>query len=249
MNDTLVILSGGQDSTTCLFEALNRENSHQVHTLTFDYGQRHVCEVESVAHVLVIAQEFYPNRIVQSVVKRIPDVLEGTSPLTNPNFQVEQYASADVLPGGLEKTFVPCRNMLFLTLAANYAYVNNCSKIVIGVSAEDYGGYPDCRPIFIDSVSAAINDSLGIETLSILTPLMHLSKKETVELAMTLPGCVEALAYSHTCYMGGIPSAINGELIPCGKCHSCLLRQKGFQEAGVEDPLITRLINSGAMVR
>ena len=216
----LVILSGGQDSTTCLYWAL--QNFNQVTTLSFDYNQRHKVELESAQQIAALAN--VPNEVIS-----LGPVFAGLSPLTNPFEHVEKYQDADTLPGGLEKTFVPGRNILFLTIAANRAYTLGCSHMVIGISQEDFGGYPDCRAEFITAMEKALN--LGLDAqLTIAMPLVHLNKKQTVELALTLPGCMEALALSHTCYEGQTP--------PCGKCHACLLRERGFREAGIPDPIL-----------
>ncbi|MGH9549878.1 MAG: 7-cyano-7-deazaguanine synthase, partial [Terriglobales bacterium] len=158
-------------------------------------------------------------------------VFDGLSPLTDLSKSVEQYSSAEALPGGLENTFVPGRNILFLAVAANRAYVAGCDDLIIGVSQEDFGGYPDCRQQFIEAMETALSAGLG-RSLSIKTPLMHLSKKESVELASSLPGCLDALAHSTTCYNGTVP--------PCARCHACLLRERGFREAAVPDPLLVR---------
>ena len=169
--------------------------------------------------------------VVSHEILHVSSILKGTSPLVNPSHEVDTYKDADSLPGGLEATFVPMRNALFLVLAANRAAVLGCNQIYIGVSQEDYGGYPDCRLDFIESMERSINQALD-QRIYIETPLIQLNKKETVELAQTLPGCMEALAFSHTCYKGDYP--------PCGKCHACLLRARGFEQAGIQDPLVAR---------
>lgn len=227
MRKALVVLSGGQDSTTCLFWA--KTLFDEVHAITFDYGQRHAVEVESAVHIAKLA------KVASHEVIQVPDILMGTSPLVNRAQSVERYKDVSSLPGGIEKTFVPMRNTFFLTLAANRAVVLGCSDIVTGVSQEDYGGYPDCREEFLLALQRAFNQSLeGVTELEIRAPLLTLTKKETVELAAELGSpCWDALAYSHTCY--------NGEVPPCGHCHACLLRAKGFEEAGRVDPLLGRL--------
>ena len=228
MKKALVIFSGGQDSTTCLFCAL--KDNDVVEAVIFDYGQRHAAELTAARNILL-------NTGVAHHVISVPGILKGSSPLITHSNGVHKYESADVLPGGLENTFVPARNLLFLTLAANLAYEIGAHHLYTGVCEEDFGGYPDCRRVFIDAAEKAINLALFLpdseRQLSIVTPLMNLTKAESVLLAQSLPGCMEALAYSHTCYEGAIP--------PCGKCHSCLLRARGFEQAGVVDPLITRL--------
>lgn len=216
----LVVFSGGQDSTTCLFWA--REHYGSACAVTFDYGQRHRREIESARR---IASEFgFAHEIID-----LGALFAGLSPLTDHSRAVDKYEPGQPLPGGLASTFVPGRNILFATIAANRAYVLDCDAIVLGVAQQDFGGYPDCRQDFIDKMEAALASGLD-RHIKIETPLMHLSKKQTVELAVTLPNCMQALAYSTTCYEGHFP--------PCGTCHSCILRQKGFAEAGVNDPLL-----------
>jgi 7-cyano-7-deazaguanine synthase len=225
----LVVLSGGQDSTTCLYLAKTRL-ADEVHAVTFDYAQRHALEIGSA---IKIAE--HADIASHEVIQLGHDALHGTSPLVNRKVEVESYASAEVLPGGIEKTFVPMRNALFLTIAANRAAVRGCTAIVVGVSAEDYGGYPDCRPPFIEAMQAMVNAALAEsveEVPTILAPLMNLDKARTVKLAADLPGCMRAMAYTHTCY--------NGDFPPCGTCHACLLRAKGFELAGLPDPLVER---------
>jgi len=223
LSKALVIFSGGQDSTTCLFWA--RERYDQVLALTFDYNQRHRREIESARQIAARAG------VVHELLN-LGAIFAGISPLTNDKESVEQYESSADLPGGLEKTFVPGRNILFLCVAANRAYVLGCDDVIIGVSEEDFGGYPDCRLDFIKKMESALAAGLDRQ-LNLVTPLIALNKRKTVELAMSLPGCMEALSFSTTCYNGTMP--------PCGSCHSCLLRQKGFAEAGVNDPLLAKV--------
>jgi 7-cyano-7-deazaguanine synthase len=223
MPSALVILSGGQDSTTCLYWALSRFES--VRALTFAYDQRHRAELDAARAIAKKAG--VPHEQID-----MGAIFAGLSPLTNPGEAVDRYDSAETLPGGLEKTFVPGRNILFLTVAANRAYVTGCDALVLGVAQEDFGGYPDCREDFIRKMETALQAGLDAP-LAIHTPLMHMDKATTVRLAQSLPGCMEALALSHTCYEGAVP--------PCGHCHACLLRARGFEQAGVADPLVARL--------
>lgn len=230
----IVVLSGGQDSTTCLFWAI--AEGYDVHTITFDYNQRHARELEAAATVAGMARvEPYQFEIVT-----LGPVLKGTSPLVS-NHGLEQYKDHHSLPGGIEKTFVPMRNQLFLTIAANRAVCIGATAIITGVSQEDFGGYPDCRRIFIDSLEETIyrSNEGAAQSIEILTPLIHMSKSATVKLAKRLPGCWEALAYSHTSYDGQYP--------PLGHDHATLLRAKGFEEAGEPDPLILRAVAEGLM--
>lgn len=228
----LVIFSGGQDSTTCLYWALNR--GFDVSLVTFDYGQKHAIEIESAKKIAALAG--LTNK--HEIVKLGEGILASTSPLVNKNTVLEQYKNHQSLPGGLEKTFVPMRNQLFLTIAANRAYALGAEILVTGVCQEDFGGYPDCRQMFVNSVQIACNygtftgENGALGPLKILTPLMYMTKAQSVKLAINLPECMNALAYSHTSYDGAYP--------PVGHDHATLLRAKGFEEAGVPDPLVVR---------
>ena len=233
----LVIFSGGQDSTTCLFWAKQRYD--EVYAVTYNYGQRHFREIEAAAKVAELAD------IKEHVIIDVGSVLQGTSPLVS-NAVLEQYNDMHSLPGGLEKTFVPGRNMLFLTLASNHAYARGITDIVTGVCEEDYGGYPDCRQYFITRAEKALQAGFAYDNndpfnnLKIHTPLMALSKAATVLLASKLgEDCWNALAYSHTAYDGAYP--------PLGNDHATLLRAKGFLEAGLPDPLVVRAFKEGLM--
>lgn len=242
-NHALVVLSGGQDSTTCLYWAMTRFD--KVHAVTFDYGQRHAAELDAARRVWALATARYPDKRGEHTVLSVGPILRSTSPLVS-DATLDQYADPASLPGGLEKTFVPMRNQLFLTLAANIAVDLRCSNIVTGVCQEDFGGYPDCRQDFIDCLAIAVNESLGVGTdtwpdtdgIEILTPLMNLTKAESVHLAVKV-GAYLPLAFSHTAYDGQYP--------PTGRDHASLLRAKGFAEAGMPDPLVMRAIMEGAM--
>ena len=223
----LVILSGGQDSTTCLYWA--KLKFDEIHCLTFDYGQKHRLEVDCARKIASIAE------VSSQEVLEIGSLLKGTSPLVNTDKKVEQYESVNDLPGGVEPTFIPSRNILFLTLASNRAAYFGVKDLVTGVCQEDFGGYYDCRQVFINRMQLAISQGVygRDDAFTIHAPLMNLTKKQSVELASSLEGCMQALAYSHTCYEGLYP--------PCGKCHACHLRIRGFEQAGVVDPLMKRL--------
>lgn len=248
----LVIFSGGQDSTTCLYWAIERFGRANVRTITFDYGQTHNVELKSAKAICDYAG-------IEFDLIQIPDILRSASPLTNTKAQLEKHDQLNAFSKGVQNTFVPGRNILFLTLAANVAYSQQANNLVIGVCEEDFGGYYDCRSSFIKAMEEALSQGLYGRSagssfkfyyggnqqmdpslrdkessgLKIHTPLMSLNKKETVDLAVSLgESCLEALALSHTCYDGSFP--------PCGICHSCHLRARGFKEAGVEDPLMKR---------
>lgn len=231
----LVVLSGGQDSTLCLHWAL-QQGFDEVRAVAFDYGQTHSIELDMAVKQCADAH-------VKLEVVQLGPILKGTSPLVS-DAPLEQYEDGD-LPGGLEKTFVPMRNQLFLTIAANRAYVIGATNLITGVCQADSGGYPDCRQSFITALEASIN--LGtftgepgtIKPLKIHTPLMDLTKAESIDMAMRIKGAYASWAYSHTAYDGAYP--------PLGFDHATVLRAQGFEEAGVPDPLILRAACEGSM--
>ena len=216
----LVVLSGGQDSTTCLYWALERFGGTGVEALTFDYGQRHRIELQCAAQVAEHAGVRHTLLPIDTFT-----ALGGNS-LTDPDMAVADTGNA---AAGLPNTFVPGRNLIFLTYAAAFARRQGIEHLVTGVAQSDYSGYPDCRRETILALQRTL--CLGMDAEFIIhTPLMDLTKKETVELACDL-NAIDALALTHTCY--------NGERPPCGKCPACVLRAKGFAEAGIADPLLT----------
>jgi 7-cyano-7-deazaguanine synthase len=220
MNDkALVVLSGGQDSTTCLYWAIDRYGPENVYSVTFDYGQRHRIELDCATEIASFAN--IPNSILPIDTFRAL----GGDALTDPDIEVDSSSDDEK---DLPNTFVPGRNLIFLTFAAAFAYQRGITHIVTGVAQTDYSGYPDCREDTMESLQAALRQGMESD-VQIHTPLMHLSKKETVELAEDL-GAMPAMAMTHTCYNGARP--------PCGACPACLLRAKGFAEAGVPDPLM-----------
>ena len=214
----LVLLSGGQDSTTCLHWAIDRFGVERVSAVSFDYGQRHRIELEC-------AQRVADDAGVPLACLPIDTFAAlGGDALTDGSVAVPVDEE-----DGLPSTFVPGRNLIFLTFAAAYAYRRNVEHLVTGVAQTDYSGYPDCRESTINALQTAIR--LGMESeLQIHTPLMFLSKKEIVELARDL-GALDAMGLTHTCYNGMRP--------PCGECAACKLRANGFAEAGIEDPLLS----------
>jgi len=214
-----------------------REQFGEVHALTFDYNQRHRREIDAARRIAWMAG------VEAHEVLEIGPILQGRSPLTNPSEQLEQYSSFaemdKIIGDRVELTFVPMRNALFLVLAANRAVCKDITHVVTGVCEADNANYPDCRRVFISAMQDAINEALGRKAIEIHTPLITKSKAESIKLAMTLPGCYEALAYSHTAYDGAYP--------PLGKDHATVLRAQGFLEAGVPDPLIVRAFKEGLM--
>lgn len=241
MTKALVVLSGGQDSTTCLYWAIREWGRDQVAAVTFDYNQRHQREIEAAITVAEMAG------VKDHEIIRLGPLLAGNSPLTDPNQTLETYnnfTEMDAIIGDrVELTFVPMRNALFLTLAANRAVVMGARHLVTGVCQQDNANYPDCTSAFILRLMAAFNEGLGRrvarDMLTIQTPLINLTKARSIRLATLLPGCMEALAYSHTAYDGGYP--------PTSKDHASTLRAQGFLEAGVADPLVLRAWREGLM--
>ncbi len=238
MSKALVILSGGQDSTTCLFWA--KKNYDEVCAITFDYGQRHRVELEAACRVATLAG-------VCHEIIHVMGCLRSTSPLLSAKNlkQYEDYASMISEVGErVEATFVPMRNLFFIVTAANYAISTGCKGIVLGVSEADSANYPDCTSDFIRVAEAALNVAIlgmpeenGNKELILITPLINLSKKDTVLLAHSMPDCWEALEYTHTSYAGEYP--------PLDNNHANILRAKGFEDAGLPDPLIMRAYREG----
>lgn len=238
-NKALVILSGGQDSTTCLFWA--KQRFQEVHAVTFNYGQTHMLELQAAQRVAHLAD------VMTHFITTVGPILKSTSPLVDPQQPLELYQdfqSMDKIIGDrVEKTFVPMRNALFLVLAANLAAHLGCGVLVTGVCQADNANYPDCREDFIDSAEKMINHSLGWDGISkiitIETPLMKLSKAQSIKMAFEIPGAYEALAFTHTAYDGQYP--------PKGKDHASVLRAHGFEEADAPDPLVIRAVMEGLM--
>jgi 7-cyano-7-deazaguanine synthase len=219
------LLSGGLDSSTCL--ALARRDGYECYALSFDYGQRHRIELAAAARVATFfgAREHRTASIDLRVF--------GASALTA-DIDVPKHRSSDEMEHGIPVTYVPARNTIFLSYALAWAEVLECSDIFIGVNAIDYSGYPDCRPEFIHAFEHMANlaTRAGVEGRTLVqvhTPLITLSKAGIVRLAVEL-GLDFAL--THSCYDPDQQGR------PCGQCDSCLLRQKGFAEAGVTDPLV-----------
>lgn len=215
----VVLLSGGMDSSTCL--AIASDVGYDCYAMSFDYGQKNVAEL---AAAKVIAQHFAVNahRMVDlSFLQQL-----GHSALTEAAIAVPDYQETGEIP----PTYVPARNTIFLSLALAWAEVLGAKNIFIGVSAIDYSGYPDCRPAYIAAYQKMANlaTKFAVEGqhLNIHTPLIHLSKAETIKKGVAL-----GVDYSMTvtCYQADQHGSA------CGRCDSCMLRKHGFEEAGVGD--------------
>lgn len=216
MKKAVVLLSGGLDSTTCM--AVAKHQGYALYPISFDYKQRHSIELEMAKKVA----EFY--NVNDHKIISIDNV--GGSALTDTNIEVPDYKGDETIP----VTYVPARNILFLSFALGYAEVLGAEAIFIGVSSVDYSGYPDCRQEFIDAYQKVINvgTAAGVEgnSITIKAPLIHLTKAETIKLGIEY-GAPYQLTTS--CY--------NGRDKACGTCDSCTLRLKGFGEAGIIDPI------------
>ncbi len=230
LRKAVVILSGGLDSTTCMGFA--KEAGYELYPVTFDYGQRHRNEIENAKAVACYYGAAERHRIIA-----LPFLREfGGSALTDDELDVP-VAERDAptngsLPGGTDipVTYVPGRNLLFLSIAASYAEAVGADAVYIGVNALDYSGYPDCRPEFIEQFerTVEVGTKAGVEgrRFRVHTPLLHLTKADIVREGVRL-GVPYELTTS--CYNGGADA--------CGVCDSCLLRLKGFAEAGLPDPI------------
>ncbi len=226
-NRAVVLLSGGLDSTTVLGMAVNQ--GYECYALSFDYGQRHRSELLAAQRVA----SSYANVVHKTIRLELGDF--GGSALTDNTIDVPD-ASPDA-EEHIPITYVPARNTVFLSLAVAWAEVLDAQSIFIGVNAVDYSGYPDCRPEFIQAFqrAARLGTKAGVEAdndeqaLRIETPLVDLSKADIIR-----AGIAHGVDYSLTvsCYQADAQGAA------CGRCDSCYLRRKGFDEANVADPTI-----------
>jgi 7-cyano-7-deazaguanine synthase len=222
--DAVCLLSGGLDSSTAL--AWARAQGWNCYALTFDYGQRHQAELAAAARVAGAVQ------VAKHITTKIDLRQFGGSALTA-DLEVPKDRPLPDLEGVIPVTYVPARNTIFLSFALAWAEVIQSSDIVIGVNAIDYSGYPDCRPEFIRAFTLLANvaTKAGVEgntRITIHTPLISLTKGGIVRLAHRL-GLDTGL--THSCYDPGSGGRA------CGQCDSCVLRRKGFEEAGIADPL------------
>jgi len=227
MKRAVVVFSGGQDSTTCLIQALHHYD--EVHCITFDYGQRHRAEIE-VAQTLCQTLGVAAHKVLD--VTLLNEL--AVSSLTRDNIPVPAY---DPAAGGLPSTFVPGRNILFLTLASIYAYQVEAEALITGVCETDFSGYPDCRDEFVKALHHAV--ALGLaRDVRFETPLMWLNKAETWALADHYQQLPLIRHQTLTCYNG-----VQGD--GCGECAACHLRAKGLAEyqadkAGVNASLASK---------
>ena len=227
MKKAVILYSGGLDSTTCM--AIARDQGFEAYALSFAYGQRHSIELEKAREYapLIGAKE---HMVIDIDLRKM-----GGSALTA-DINVPKHAAAeDEIP----ITYVPARNTIFLSFALGWAEVLGAADIFIGVNALDYSGYPDCRPEFINAFEQLANLATkasveGQLRFRIHAPLIKMTKAEIIKCGMKL-GVDYGL--THTCY------APNEHGISCGQCDACILRQKGFAEAGMTDPIKYRMTN------
>ncbi|MCX9109526.1 7-cyano-7-deazaguanine synthase QueC [Providencia rettgeri] len=213
MKRAVVVFSGGQDSTTCLIQAL--QNYDEVHCVTFDYGQRHRFEIE-VAQKLSVSLGATAHKVLD--VTLLNEL--AISSLTRDNIPVPDFSESE--SSTLPSTFVPGRNILFLTLAAIYAYQVQAEAVITGVCETDFSGYPDCRDEFVKALNHAVDLGLA-KNIRFETPLMWLNKAQTWALADSYGHLETIRQQTLTCYNG-----IQGD--GCGECTACHLRSKGLNE-------------------
>lgn len=222
MPPAVVLLSGGLDSTVSAAQAI--DDGYDVHALTLRYGQRHERELQAAREVAKALDA------VEHIVLDIDLAAWGGSALTDADIDVPTDRSEDEIDEGIPSTYVPARNLVFLSIATSFAETRDADAVYIGANAVDFSGYPDCRPVFIDAFQDAANlgTKRGVEghPLVVEAPLIDLTKREIVDLGLKLDAPLDR---TWTCYQGGEAQ--------CGACDACQLRRKGFDEAGVEDPV------------
>ncbi|UCF09203.1 MAG: 7-cyano-7-deazaguanine synthase QueC [Thermoplasmata archaeon] len=218
----VVLLSGGLDSTVTLAKA--KEGGYEIYTLSFDYGQRHKRELASAEKIA----DFYD--VSEHKVLRIDLPQIGGSALTDLSIDLPQERSGNQIGSDIPATYVPARNTILLSLAVAYAEVVGAEAVFIGANAIDYSGYPDCRPEFLEAFQKVteLGTKRGVEgrPVEIKYPLINSGKSGIVMEGVRLN---VPLHLTWSCYRGGDAA--------CGKCDSCILRLRGFKEAGVEDPI------------
>lgn len=206
MSKAIVLFSGGLDSTTCLY--LARKEHNEVIAVSFDYGQKHIVEIQRAAKIA--------NKLgIEHIIIEISQAAFFGSALTQKNISVPDHKDSNEIP----VTYVPARNTIFIAYALGIAESRKANSIYIGVSSVDYSGYPDCRPDYIKSYQNLINHAIQGQGITLTTPLLHLTKKETVAIGLEL-----GVNYDDTisCYRADA----NGTA--CGTCDSCVLRKKAF---------------------
>jgi len=218
MEKAVVLLSGGLDSATCLAIAAE---TRDVHALTFDYGSKHSREIDSAK---AVAAKLGADK--HTVMKIELDAIGGSS-LIDENIDIEKTGN---VTGEIPSSYVPARNLTFLSLGVALAEVVGAGEVFIGANSIDYSGYPDCRPEFIDAFQKAVDvgtkAGAGGTSVKIIAPLLNMSKSQIIQKGAEM-GVPYELTW--TCYSGGERA--------CGKCEACVLRLRGFEGAGIADPI------------
>ena len=231
LRKSLVLFSGGIDSTTALHWAVAK--AKDVRALTFDYGQRHNIEIRMAKKIA--RKVGLPQTILKIDLSQI-----GGSALTDKRIEVPRYIKLTRLKHGPPATYVPFRNGILLALAAAWAEVNDIREIICGFNIIDSPDYPDTRPEFIKAIEKAVNAGtravFSREKMKIVAPFIRMKKSEIIRLGISLGA---DYSYSISCYAG--------KEVPCRSCSSCLLRRRAFAEAGVRDPLVLRLRKEGKL--
>lgn len=228
MERAVVLLSGGQDSTTCLGWAIDRWGPDNVYPVSIDYGQRHSVELRHAKHIADMLDVREPFTMLMPMLDKL-----GAAALTNPNIEpnVDATGSGNVFAEAhnLPSTFVPGRNVLFITSALAFGAKFGIYNVVTGVCQTDRAGYPDCRHEFITSLETTLSYALDEFDVQIYTPLMFKSKGETFALAKQLGILDIVLEHSHTCYNGDRSARFDWGY-GCGACGACIERRDGYEE-------------------
>ena len=214
----VVLVSGGLDSAVTLF--LAKKKGYECFALTFDYGQRHKSEIALAKRIAALAKAHF-----KTVSLKLP--WKGSS-LTDKKLALPVKRTVKEIMSGIPSTYVPARNSMFLSIAASYAEAIGASRVFIGAHSEDSSGYPDCRIAYLKSFAEAIRlgTKSGVEGgLSVEFPLIDKTKSGIIKLGASLG---VPFRFTRSCY--------RGTARPCGECDSCVLRAKGFKEAGINDP-------------
>ena len=221
MERAVVLLSGGLDSATCGAIAAEKE---EIYALTIDYGSKHSKEIEAAGR---IAKHL---KAKEHKVMNVALDTFGGSALLDEKINIETVEDVEDIGRGIPTSYVPARNMIFLSIAVGYAEVVGATKVYIGANAVDYSGYPDCKPEFLEAFQEVVKvgTKAGVEGrgIRIIAPLIGMGKSDIIRKGMELGVPLEL---TWTCYRGGERA--------CGTCEACILRLKGFREAGSDDPL------------
>lgn len=214
----IVSFSGGLDSTTCLTWSVKK--GFETVAVSFDYGQRHKKEIKSARKIAKLLG-------VKLIEVKLNLPWLSVSSLIDKKIPIESVPLEKITKDRIPSTYVPARNLIFASILVSYAESIGARYVIMGPNAIDFSGYPDCRPKFYKYLNLALKNGTKNGDIIILTPLINLSKKDIIKLALKLKAPIE---YSWSCY--------KGEEKPCGKCDACKLRAKGFTELGIKDPAL-----------